>query len=380
MPAELMTDATAQPCTPPTPAPARAPLRVVQTTLEAMLARYAEADGISPRDDYDPVPRAHPMAEAKFLEACTDLHTSGLLGVAAYRARVAQSLRRLDELAVRPTAEACAWGLGFSFRDAPVDEPYVVTTGLVVRALAHARPLLAAADASRLDALLSPAVEWLTSGVERLPHAGSALPTYSPHIKVPAYNVAAVWAGALATAGDRSAEVEAVAQTVLTAGGDGLGWRYAPESTRVDLVHNSYIVQGLLDVLGPEGDHVGAGLSGLLQFSGDPWLDAYDLRQLSDVEPSDLVRTPVVRTAGDRVLVGQDRAARAWSVGEATAALARLGAGGHGSSVALAAAHRLAAHALATSAMDDRFRHLTHVAHGLAALLRTVRKAREDAS
>jgi len=103
-----------------------------------LLDRYEESAGISPADDYDDVPRVHPMAEAKFMLACVELAESGAMSRVVTRRRVCASLDRLREMNVSEDSGTASWGLGFPYRNLPASEPFAITTAMVLSALHRA--------------------------------------------------------------------------------------------------------------------------------------------------------------------------------------------------------------------------------------------------
>ncbi len=348
-------------------------LRVAARDAAAALAEgYAAAEGVGP-DDYDETPRHHPMAEAKYVLACLDLAAAGVLR-AELGARLDAALERLEASALRDDGRL-AWGLGFPYRDLPADEPFVITTAMVLEAATAA----AAAPTPRPEAwaaLRDGAVRWLLEGVGRIADSGARLPAYSPHLPLVAYNVAAAWAGALTGAlgpgHGRLPEVRAVAAAVRDRVIPGVGWPYGPDNPRVDLLHTGYVVRGLLAALPGDEAVVRAGLPGLLAFvTAEGWDDAFDVYPLQVGPGPDLGEgRQAVRVVGDHVLVALGKPARSWSVGELCVALADLAGAGARADVVTGQRRRAVELALRRHAAEPNVRHAMHVAHGLARFAR----------
>lgn len=353
----------------------------------ALLDAYERAEGVSPADDYDDTPRVHPMAEAKYLLACLELGESGVLSTGDLARRARASLERLEASRLVPRRGSAAWGLGFAYRDLPADEPFTITTSMVLHAAARAAAATPAGSAARFGRLVSGARQWLVEDLGSVAADGVSWPRYSPGLDLAAYNVAAYWAGALVSSADPDepsrAEVTSVAQAVLDRYVPDVGWPYSPDSPRVDLVHTAYIAWGLLAALPDRRAEVeDAALRALLQFSGSfsgrgGWCDAFDVLDL-DEALSDGARTArrAGRVVDGAMIVDADQPARAWSVGEALVVLAELGRSERLGPYCRTLARFLASAAVDEHVPDERFRHSMHVAHGLSM---TVRAAREDA-
>lgn len=343
-------------------------------TLE-LTAAYEEAGGVSPADDYDDEPRVHPMAEAKYVLALAELATVGAVSAATVERRLAGSLERLEALSVRPTPQTRAWGLGFSVHDLPPDEPFVITTSMVVHALQQVAAVAPEHLGARVTTLRDEAVGWLLDGVGRAEVDGVRVPQYSPGLELPAYNVAAYWAGtligALGATHPRAAEVREVASTVLRARIPGVGWTYEPGSARADLLHTGYIGWGLLEALPRDAELEDAVLGALLQFSGVPlWEDVFDVFELDDALGGARVGRRAMRIVDDHLLAGFDKPARSWSVGEALVLLATLGSSTRLSEFCYQHLRTLSSQVVDRYLPDNRFRHSMHLAHGLAMTIR----------
>lgn len=352
----------------------------VRTSVMALLDQYAAAQGVSPADDYDSTPRVHPMAEAKYMMACAELRAAGVLSERNFAQRVARSLARLRETAVRPEPEMLAWGLGFSTRGLPAAEPFGISTALVLAALVQCERLVADELGASCRELIDPAVRWLLDGLPRVVEDGVSWPQYSPGLPLVAYNAAAYWAGSLAQAlpaGDpRLEDVTEVARAVLGRYLPGIGWTYESGSSRVDLIHTGYIALGLLAALPEQRAEIeSAALCAMLQFSGREWSDNFDVCEIDDaVSGAVRVGKRIMRIAGGKMLVGFDRPARGWSLGELLVLLGELAKSPRLSAFALTQLRTLATEVVEGCLPEERFRHSMHLAHGLSCMLRAARE------
>lgn len=145
--------------------------------LTALFEQYETTRGIS-CDAYCDTPQWHAMAEAQYLEAVVISHSTGLLSSSQAKQRAKASVARLQVGALhRVDGVFAQWGLGFRWQSFPSNEPFLVTTALVTRALIAAQGL---ADC------LNMAREGL-AGLTRLPYdeimidsRPIALPVYAP--------------------------------------------------------------------------------------------------------------------------------------------------------------------------------------------------------
>ena len=215
----------------------------------ALLAAHAAAEGLGP-DPYHAEPCVHPMAEAKYLMAMTVMRS---LGAGSNRAvtdpAVADAIGRLERGASRDPDGATSWGLGFEYKGAPASTSYVVTTAMVLRALAELVPVCPAGLLTRVDGLLESTYRWLADPERLTAVDGVRVPSYGPTVPLVAYNVVAYWAGAMAVAaarlGTSHVEGPTAAAWVESERLPDLGWTYSRDSTRVDLLHICYVATGL---------------------------------------------------------------------------------------------------------------------------------------
>jgi hypothetical protein len=345
----------------------------VRAAVTGLLDAYREADGYSV-DDYHAEPVQHPMAEGKYLLACSEMHACGLMPDRELKSRAEESLQRLAAHQV-VTPAGTGWGLGFAWAGEPADATYAITTAIVLQGLQTLH--------QRTPQLLPPGWSDILHGAVaylldlRLVSVGKqTLVTYSPTKQDLTYNVTAMWCGALAQAvgpghGHRD-HVRNVALSLLGARVSGAGWPYGPTSGRVDLVHTCYTYAGLMAALPDRIDELDLWLlEDLLRFRGTGgWLDRYDvypLEQLLDGSARSIRRT--AKIAGEHALIGFDVPARAWSLGEllvlAAQASRRPAAGGYWRALLPVFARETVEGWLP----EERARHAMHLAHGLACVV-----------
>lgn len=105
----------------------------IRAAMATLLDSYREADGYAP-DEYHPEPLQHPMAEGKYLLACSEAHASGLMRDAELQARAREGYERLAGRKVE-TDTGIGWGLGFAWKDTQPDSTYAITTAITLHGL-----------------------------------------------------------------------------------------------------------------------------------------------------------------------------------------------------------------------------------------------------
>lgn len=339
----------------------------IASIVRQMLAIHDKSAGVGV-DHVDGPARVHPMAEAKYLSTVATLVADGLWP-ADRLAPVSASLARLQDSASL-NGERFAWGLNFEWKDGARQDPYVITTALAVRALSQVRTAMPglAADA---DAMLSPALAWLTSDDVLVAHDGLWLPVYGSSNHAVVDNVVAQWAAAL----HRASTVDAHRDLAHCAAGwvaghriSGAGWTYSQDNPVVDLVHTAYIAEGLWELREGLDQDLDLWLAeALLQFgAGAAWRDT--CRWLPSREALDVVRAAAsarIRVFGDHAAVGFTTPARDWSMGALLSVACDLEASPSGD-FWFAYAGRIAKEVVNSHVVPRFPRHAMHVAEGLA--------------
>jgi hypothetical protein len=357
------------------------PLTQARETLLRLLDVYEQAQGIS-GDDYDASLRVHPMAEGKYLCAIRKLHDANLLNDFYFTTKSQVVIERLEQhnLAADPQHLAC-WGLGFAFREAPVDEPYVITSAIV------AQGLLGLTHESGQQ-LAGRALAWLTDAAPRrtVKVNGQSLVVhqFSQHIPEVITNVAAVAAAVLHVA-QREPDPTAVLQWLQSNYQEPVGWPYAQDNPCVDLVHQCYILNALADLSGIASiERVALNTVGWFR-SEWGYLDRLTLVHHENIQEW-AARTATecfVQLQDGNWLVRHAGTARDWSIGELLVLLSRLTSEGKHHALwrvlmrqVLDLAQRtVEEHLEAAQSTGEliRYRHSMHLAHGMAEALYALR-------
>jgi hypothetical protein len=213
--------------------------------LRDLLQLHETSDGHSP-DQYHEDVIYQPMAEGKYLSTCAEMRARGFLTAEECDEKIAQAVKRLEAANYGNEGEAC-WGLGFAFGEGDADEPYVITTVLIARGLL---------DAAGVDnPLFQSAMRWLTKQELLAPVEDSEdllAPLFSPKTRKHVVNVVTQWAALLRKAAavglPLSDEylISDLLPWILRQYVPGAGFLYSPDNTRIDLLHQCYIFNGLL--------------------------------------------------------------------------------------------------------------------------------------
>lgn len=361
----------------------------IRTAALHLLRQYETAGGKSV-DDYFETPQVHPMAEGKYLSALAALQRTGT--VKDITGRMRQSVIRLEQTAV-PQSKGLAWGLGFPFREASAAEPYVITTCIVITGLMDAIQVADGEDRDRLVGLAGDALTWLREGAARESWEGIDVPTFSQSIPEVVFNVVAQWSHVLIRAqnldvlpssGERQPDdYYRAATTVLAEFQSNVGWTYGKLSTRSDLLHTCYIGNALLQALPDRREQIDRTmLVATTQFlSPHGWFDRFDVLAAEEAMARPWPwngRTH--RFLDDTVLLGFDRPARPWSVGELLVLAAASSADGSTSHFWTTQLRPMATLAVGKAFGAKAFRHSMHLAHGLTTVLESLRRDRKPQS
>lgn len=343
------------------------------------LDAFDRADGVS-GDPYHEGSTYHPMAEAKYLLALTELLDTRLVTSADFGARVGQAVTRLSAANVAARPSWAAWGLQFAWGEACAETPYTITTSIIVRALdacaARAAPGNGAAR------LAERGRAWLLEGTGmRSPEGAPALevPVYSPvHGDRLVVNAVASWLAAVWSVAPQ-ARRDAIAAWLIELRTSPFGWPYEPEGARVDLLHQGYILNALLEAgVGAKAESAAWELLGTFWGHGG-LIDQQDLypraEGLAVACQASSVRLLV---HGADALVVHPAPATRWAVGELLVCLVSLARRGEQERYWTAVCRQLLPELVARFAGEGQpgFRPLLHLTHGAAAVLSLIRGQR----
>jgi hypothetical protein len=357
----------------------------LRTAIEASLSIYDVGDGLG-ADAYCNADICHSMADGKYLQILAVLHQSKLISATQFNERSQRVCTRLESSALRCFDEGWGWGLGFSWRNLPATEPFLITSAIVCRGLldCHNQGLAIGVSAKLLWKGRTGLEVWMQELALPVDELGISLPAYSPGIREPIYNAAAYAIGTLKLIKDAEgltpagASVFPAMEWIRDRRVDGLGWTYSPNSPVVDLLHQCYILNALADVFGIESiETASAEMVG--QFAGlCCFADAMRLVMVDD-EPANVRDIPWLRPLGRLQVELLPKPARLWSLGEILVLMSRLGLEGERSDAWVRQGRRVAESILlrlsAPGDAEAQFpRHVMHAVHGLVCYLALLRK------
>lgn len=343
-------------------------------------------DGLGP-DAYCRQLRYHPMADGKYLQTCAVMRETGLMSTKDFNRRVALTLDRLTEHALRPFHAGCCWGLGFSWRGLPPDEPFLITTAIIGRGLLDCGRVTENSEAlerTLLDSMQCLKLwfqEWSVS-VEDLDFS---LPFYSPGIREPIYNAASyaisaylLWKRTQGQPPSCDAAIIFALDKIRSVRTKGLGWIYAPGTLIIDLLHQCYILNSLADIHGESSVEESA-LEMVGQFATpEGFADAIRLVPQSGVAGNSR-DIPWVRPFDGRSVELLPKVARLWSLGELLVFVSRLACvGSHRDGwlrLGAKAARLILSILTSPDAVEAKYpRHVMHAVHGLSCYLSVLRR------
>ena len=358
--------------------------KAFRRVLDGLLDTYAVNDGVS-ADAYCATPQWHAMAEGQYLQAVTEAALCAMISRPNALQLLEAGCERLAAGAIQRTrGEFAQWGLGFAFKNAPYDEPYLVTSALVTCALADV--VSSFPELELATDLLSEAVQ----GLERFdgaPWSGldikAHIPFFSPHIREHVDNTICVWALALHQAaaidgrpspGVAESVAESVARHILARRVPETGWAYSASEPVFDLVHQSYIIKALTGILGSAPVETQAIETFSLFKSGEGYIDTVRASDTGNAIDS-VVRSSILDLTfrGGQALIVRRAGARLWSLGALLACMGNFALIGATPAFWRAAIRRFRVCGLNISAGKD-FRQEMHLAYGLAICLRALRE------
>ena len=196
------------------------------------------------KDEYCSKDIYHPMADALLVQSAFNLRKAQCITSAREKQVVIKSFKRLlDHTLAQDSLQG--WGLGFEWNDLPENEVFTITTAMVLRA------------ASNYQKELELAQQVIKIGQSCLNHPllNKALigpikaPTYSLGINEHITNTWLYAAAALKKVGGLGRlKAKLLGYIGAHISKASLGWKYSKRTHRVDLLHQAYICQSLMDL------------------------------------------------------------------------------------------------------------------------------------
>lgn len=334
-------------------------------------------------DAYSPEKIYHPMADAKYLTTLTVLYNTKKITKANFSKRIYEPIERLQNSIVDNDSKFSGWGLGFEWRELTKDEPFLITTSLIVKSLSNIVKILPEDEHSNrlyLQGLVY-LKKWCEIKHLTAPINSSSLPMYSPNIKEPIFNAAAY---ALSTiifseafsANKQVAHLQNILSYIDAQHIDGIGWCYSDENYRIDLLHQCYILNSMMDINGVQSYEIHC-----LEMIGhfmlpDGMLDVVSLHTSEKNFYEKEIKA--MRKIGKKWIEVLPKKARLWSLGELLVVISRLCQMGNNTEAWFQFGRKISTWIIIHLEDNDIEsvypRHTMHAAHGLSAYLSALRE------
>lgn len=292
-------------------------LSQIKERLLEELHEFHSIGGVG-KDYYCDDAMPHAMAEGRFLSIVGTLYDSGVLSGTVATSYAEQSISRLESLSIG-SSDYRAWGLGFEWNGTPSNEPFVITTTLVVDGLDSVATL----ELPGVAAMAESGRGWLLAAPNNF---GKELggefkvPYFSPNIQSTPWNVIASWARTLFNDPNNSETMtyETILRWVASKRSGGIGWTYDESSHRIDLLHQFYILDSISVVLSPEeNEQLTIDTLSIFQTV----LGFSDKLDLLPVEEAEMYlaknKIQVIPIHPSHCLIAYPAPARDWSIGDA---------------------------------------------------------------
>lgn len=356
----------------------------LRETVDDLIRNYISTDGVGP-DAYCESVRNHPMAEGKYLLALGELYRSQLVDPNDLQQQVIGACHRLYDKKISIDG-GIGWGLGFSWRDLPPTEPYLITTAIVLHGLGSLAELQT--PNMQLTRLLHQGLgglaEWVRKQTAPHPDLSIELPIFSPGIAEPVLNSAAYALYVLkqyAPDADLRIRTGKMLDAVANLRTEDIGWEYSPSARIVDLIHQSYLLNVLFD---SDCKRIEQQFVELVRLFDSVGGYADKCKILGSKPPEMSSDVLLLRRVGDLYVDVARKPARLWSLGELLVGMSKVA----GKS-ANRAAWKRRAHAVAEAILEhckqpsreaQYPRHAMHAAHGLAAYLAFLREQNREST
>lgn len=289
--------------------------------INVLLNKYEQSEGCS-IDYYHDISINHSMADAKFISSISTLYEIGKITLQQYKKLLTPIIDRLTSNCIKIAPDKIAFGLGFPHNNLPKDEPYLITSSIVLQSL-YSTPNIVQKE-QKVHELINNGLQGLKKiffGTMLANNNSIKMPTYSPKLNCFIYNAAAYGASVLIQSGRiNNREIvlaNKVISSVLNSFQEDIGWQYSKSNNIVDLIHQCYIVNALFNMTHEALANSKYVLSIFSTFS--PHGEVYDRSKLyKEPELKEILNKKVIgiRKIGNNYLINDNKNARLWSISE----------------------------------------------------------------
>ncbi len=355
------------------------------------LEDYQSLSGIS-SDYYCREPQMHAMAEGKFLSSLAIAYQQELISSSKYDTLLGNSLERLLEMNLSRDPEQLCWGLRFAFENTDKFEPFLVTSCIVTQGILDNRRHV---EKDLVQKSLSWLAEYPYLEEVRTKFGSVKVPVFSPNTKRPITNAIARWVGVLNQAsGDirskLTGRVSEITDWIIGLFIQPVGWGYEFKNKRIDLVHQCYILNGLLESNCDKNQLEETALKTISGFySVNGYVDKLDI--VSMTKALDLCKRSSkvsIYPVQPFWVVKHHKEARLWSYGELLVSLSRFAGCGKQNEIWETLSKRVGDHITKSLPLSPEnaagneiyFRETMHAIHGMAELLAYLRSKRTEST
>lgn len=267
----------------------------------------------------------HPMAEGKYLSCIASMRRSQLISTSQHNKLLSDSVKRLTQCLQSSKSDKTLWGLNFKYKHLDRNEYYVITNSIILLGLLSNYVFTDSQEIiSNIQAKL--ASELLNFDNHEIKHESQKfyVPAFSNNLNNIVYNSIAMWAKSLylyqfIADKDTSKDFHPIGNWIISKSHKNYGFPYSESNSRIDLLHNAYIIYSLL-TLSSINSVESIAIKALSPFMyWDKVIDVIDLKNINNAKTANYnfqSMRYVLDSDSGNLFYFMDKPARNWSLGE----------------------------------------------------------------
>ncbi|MDT9235077.1 tetratricopeptide repeat protein [Limnospira sp. PMC 917.15] len=267
----------------------------------------------------------HPMAEGKYLSCIASMRRSQLISTSQHNKLLADSVKRLTQCLQSSKSDKTLWGLNFKYKHLDQNEYYVITNSIILLGLLSNYVFTdSQVIISNIQAKL--ALELLNFDQHEIKHESQKfyVPAYCNNLNDIVYNSIAMWAKSLylyqfIADKDISKDFHPIGNWIISKSHKNYGFPYSESNSRIDLLHNAYIIYSLL-TLSSINSVESIAIKALSPFMyWDKLIDVIDIKNINSAKTTNYnfkSMRYVLDSDSGNLFYFMDKPARNWSLGE----------------------------------------------------------------
>lgn len=313
-------------------------LALIRYHCEHHIEMYKFAQGKSSDFYYEEV-AYHPMAEGKYLSCIASMRRSELISTSKHNKLLSDSVKRLTQCLRSLKSDKTLWGLNFKYKHLDRNEYYLITNSIILLGFLSNYVFN---DSQKIIGNIQAklASELLKFEKHEIKHESQRfyVPAYchfSNNLNDVVYNSIAMWAKSLylyqsMVGKNVSKDFNPIANWIISKSHKNYGFPYSESNSRIDLLHNAYIIYSLL-TLSNINSVESIAIKAFSPFMyWDKVIDVIDIKNINNTKTANYnfqsMRYLLDSDSGN-LFYFMDKPARNWSLGEsllATTILASL--------------------------------------------------------